>query len=894
MNVFHKVTLQSLKKNRTRTIVTIIGIMLSAAMICAVTTFVSSMHNYALEYAIYNQGDWHGAVYDATLEDYQKIKNDDQVSQAAYGQLMGYAKIHSENTYKPYMYVIGGQPGSFFETMPVHLISGRLPENGSELLIPAHLAENGGLDYRVGDRVTLELGQRLLDGFPLNQRNPCYVYDWTIQDEILNDEQIQLQQTRLFTVVGVYERPGFEEHTAPGYTALTVADATVSDTTLFDVYFKMKTPGQVYDYLKTFELESTWNSEVLLYSGISRYSSFSAMLANLAVIVIVLIMFGSVSLIYNAFAISVSERTRQFGLLSSVGATKKQLKKMVLFEALAVSAVGIPLGIGVGIGGIGVTLLLIGNRFSSVMDGFEQPMRICVSWQAVVIAAIVALVTVLISAWIPSIRATRVSAVEAIRQNVDIKNLKPAKTSRLTYRLFGLPGVLASKHYSRSRKKYRTTVISLFMSIVLFVSASAFTNYLMEAALGSRGTEQYDLWYGADVEHMEGKTPDQLLELLGREANVTAIAYANASFFEGSLDRQKATDEFLKGQDLRQSVPINGYIYFVNDEAFMQLLDQYKLSRQRFMDSKAPLAVAVDNNALFDTAREKYVEMDVLRGDEAVITAYAQKEYPGYSPFGEREDGDGNRFLQYINNEDSTDILTIPYEEATVSYTLQAGKTITQTPFYLTASTPVHVKLIYPISMLTVVLPEQAQKDFCYYRFAMQSDNHGATYENLKQSLRENGLNVNSLTNYAETVEMSRNLLTIVQVFAYGFTVLISLIAAANVFNTISTNIGLRRREFAMLKSVGMCQRDFNKMMNYECLLYGSRSLLLGLPVAAGVSWLIYRAISDGYETAFRLPWGALAIAVVSVFLMVSVTMLYAMGKIKKDNPIDALKNENL
>ena len=130
--------------------------------------------------------------------------------------------------------------------------------------------------------------------------------------------------------------------------------------------------------------------------------------------------------------------------------------------------------------------------------------------------------------------------------------------------------------------------------------------------------------------------------------------------------------------------------------------------------------------------------------------------------------------------------------------------------------------------------------------------------------------------------------------FSYGFIVLISLIAAANVFNTISTNISLRRREFAMLKSVGMTQKGFNKMMNFECLLYGSHALLFGLPVSCGVTYLIYLAIMEGFETTFHLPWTAIGIAVLSVFLVVGATMMYSMSKVKKDNPIDALKNENL
>ena len=97
-----------------------------------------------------------------------------------------------------------------------------------------------------------------------------------------------------------------------------------------------------------------------------------------------------------------------------------------------------------------------------------------------------------------------------------------------------------------------------------------------------------------------------------------------------------------------------------------------------------------------------------------------------------------------------------------------------------------------------------------------------------------------------------------------------------------------------MLKSVGMTQKGFRRMMNCECLLYGSKALLLGLPVSCGITYLIYRAVTTAYETSFHLPWAALGIAVLSVFLVVFATMMYSMSKVKKDNPIDALKNENL
>ena len=145
-----------------------------------------------------------------------------------------------------------------------------------------------------------------------------------------------------------------------------------------------------------------------------------------------------------------------------------------------------------------------------------------------------------------------------------------------------------------------------------------------------------------------------------------------------------------------------------------------------------------------------------------------------------------------------------------------------------------------------------------------------------------------------EQEEMERNFVVIVNVFSYGFIILISLIAAANVFNTISTNVSLRRRDFAMLRSVGMTRRGMNRMMNYECLLYGAKALIYGLPPSLIITFIIYRIIQDTVVTGFVLPWLQIAIAVISVFAVVGASMLYAMRKIKKDNPIDALKDENI
>ena len=854
MSVFQKVTLESLKKNRVRTIVTIIGIILSASMICAVTTFASSIQNYMYQKAVYDNGKWHGTMHNTTYSTYEDIWCTGDIQEATYMQQLGYAYLENcTNKYKPYLYVLGGSDETQ-EMLSIIVTEGSYPTASDEILIPNHLAENGGIQYKLGDVLTLELGNRVSDGFVLNQEN---AYDETVQ------ENLEVRETRTYKVVGFYDRFPYyiEGYSSPGYTAITVADKNPSVDYNYDIYFMMEKAREVFDFIEEHEYVATTNGQALMYLGVSRYSGFSTMLTGLCAIVIGLIMFGSVSLIYNAFSISVSERTKQFGLLSSVGATKKQLKKMVLFEAFVVGMLGVPIGVIAGIVGIGVTLIFVGNKFMAL--GMPFGMSVSVSPVSVVAAVVISFITVLISAWIPSKRATKVSAVEAIRQTSDIQvKRKEVKTSKLTYKMFGLPGMIASKHYKRNKKKYRTTVMSLFMSIVLFVSASAFTEYLMESVSGGFGSDGYDLWYAEDESNFGEMSVEDVFHILKSDSNITEATYAHTRFLNGSISKEYIKDEsesVFEYENEDGTVDVYGYMYFIPDAEYVKLLKEYHLNQDKFMDKKDPLAIVIDGNVQFNRESGKYESTKLYESDEI---EFCMEEMPD-------ETG------EYIE------------------YTVKSGKVIYDYPYYI-SNQGAHFTLVYPISMYESVLPEALHLESKYFRFCMISDNHTESFENIESLLIDHGLSASSLVDYAEAMEESRSVVTIIQVFAYGFIVLISLIAAANVFNTISTNIHLRRREFAMLKSVGMEQRGFNRMMNFECLLYGSKSLIFGIPVSCGITFLIYLAISEGYETEFHLPWKGIGIATCSVFLVVIVTMMYSMNKIRKDNPIDALKNENL
>lgn len=961
MNVFHKITLKALAINRTRTIVTIIGIILSVSMITAVTTLISSLQNFMLRNAIYAEGDWHGGFYDIDRKTVEKIRDDEKIRSVAVAENIGYADIGSSNEYKPYLFVMGADD-LFLERMPIHLVSGRLPGSPEEIILPSHLASNGNVTFKAGDVIRLEIGDRYFQGVKLMQYN-SYIHPDDLKESAGNDsdtyidgadetsrgrantngadgadmtdgdgtdtigidgadttgedetgsigrdgadttgengsdaagadgaesgtapgskgEELVIRETREYTVVGFYERPNFEDYSAPGYTAITKIspDDAINS---FAVYFKMNNPKETFNYMDNFETAKTVNNDVLRFSGVSKYDNFYTVLYSLAAILIGLIMFGSVSLIYNAFAISVSERTRQFGMLASVGATKKQTRRMVLFEALVVSSIGIPLGILSGILGIGVTINFVGDKFPVFYGAQSLSMDLHVTLASIIVACVVALITVLISAWIPSRRATKVSAIDAIRLSRDIR-VKPreVKTSSLIYRLFGLEGMIAAKHFKRSKKKYRATVVSLFLSTVLFISTSSFCAYLTDAVTSNFQNSDYDIACYYRPANAEDLNPENLKAIhdgiLSASDSIVSSSYVMMNTTSINIPVNLLSDDYVKYYNMPGDVTevgIHTMIYGIGDDVYLQYLKRNRFNEETYMDKNNPRGLGEAIISRFDPSLQKFVRIPVLKNTSVTLN-YEDYDYKKLNGLTTEEwqavleNGDDNKYK-----------INMPLELDIIETDLVVG---------LNDAIRSGIKIMYPMS----VYMEMFKSVSCDFYF--QAKNITRAFSQIENYLAENYPDSTEfvLINEYEMNESDRNMVTIIKVFSYGFIILISLIALANVFNTISTNIMLRRREFAMLKSVGMTRKGFKKMMNFECVLYGIKSLMWGIPAAFFVTWLIYRSISGGYDTAFYLPWASVAIAIGSVFAVVFATMVYSMRKINRDNPIDALKNDN-
>lgn len=901
MNVFQKYTRKSLAKNRTRTLVTVIGIVLSMALFTAVTEGAFSGLQFLIRAEEDNNGAFHAAVSDLTDGELQSLQNEQEIDRLDVWQEVGWAEIESNASGSmPYLIVMDTRNQT--DLAAVHLVEGRMPENETELLFPEHLNHYRDAAVQVGDELTLTVGLRTVDGERAKLRDP---YAWE-SEELADPKEIT------YTVVGIYGRLAkeIEPYECPGYLALTLGGGRGSSLALFTV----KHPARAFDFLPTLQNfgGSVQPHQYLLafYGGVR--GNLSQVLYGLATILVLLIAFGSVSLIYNSFSISVSERTKQIGILKSVGATRKQIRGSVLYEALLLCAISIPIGLALGCVGIGLTLYLLRDGFKMLVEnGSRVQMRLVLSAPALGISVAVCLLTTLISAWIPAVRAVRVSPMQAIRQSEDVKlSRRDVRSSKLTQKLFGFPGTMAAKNFRRNRKRYRSTVISLFLSVVLFIAASSFCAYLTDAVndVAVDGTVEADLMYYAGESVTPVEAEQRLSLMMNVEHVLSGVYYAATggpmcypaeavSTVSKNSERAYVHDGVLEHETL---------LVFLQDAEFTKLCEENGLNAADYFHGDAPLALVKNHvvSRYYTEEGARWEEYELVRPDSLPLTVTLETTRYTLDGGWQLMDNDGEHYVYYPEDYleeywstqqngdrlDSSKAKILTKDEAVSEQYFTAGALLNKAPDFLSGDT--RPALIYPYSLRTSVLP--ADKDDCYDTYLFMTDDHAAAFAAMQQTLKSANLSTDQLYDHAETSQSERMLVTIVDVFSYGFIILISLIAAANVFNTVSTSISLRRRELAMLESIGLGRKDFYRMMNYECLIYGGKALLWGLPAAGLVTYGIYRVVGGAISRGFYVPWYSVVIAVGSVFLVVFATMLYAAEKIRKQNPIDALKLETL
>ena len=612
------------------------------------------------------------------------------------------------------------------------------------------------------------------------------------------------------------------------------------------------------------------NYDVLRIMGISDRPAdrvFMVFLYSFGGIVLGIIMTGSVFLIYNSFSISLNERIREIGVLASVGATAKQLRNSVLFEGLCIGAVGIPMGILAGLGGVWAVLSVVSGNFGAILyDGVSLTMK--VSAPAVAGAAAVSLITILISAWLPAKKAVSLPVMECIRQTNEIKLESQAmEIPRRRQRIYGLEGTLALKNFKRNKKRCRSIVLSLVLSIVLFVSSNALIKSMQQSAEGFKTVSDYDIGFG--TREMED---EELLRLYGRLKAVSGIEESSCRAvipFSCKVSADELTDAYWEaagGRSPEEIQEISLEVHFFEDAFYQKILEKLGLSVQEYTGQDGNLAaVAKINDDGGDVEGAKDLA-DMFRNTSVNLLAAPQMTDGTAGP----EQNLNITAVEFVPP-DIPPFADGAAEQEVLPYTFE---------------------ILAPWSMKETLVPSGLPTELKVKGLCFKAEKPSRVVSEMREIITEEGTSsAYTLLNSAEAFEQFQNYMFIAGVFSCIFIGLISLIAAANVFNTISTNIKLRRRELAMLRSVGMSDRDFNKMMRFECAFYGVRALAAGIPLSLLASMLIVKAMSAD-DTRFLIPWGSMGISVLSVFLVIFVTMMYAVSKIRKENIIDALRDE--
>lgn len=849
MSILNRLTIKNLRLNKKRTIVTIIGIILSTALMVGIGLLFSSFQDLMIRDTIGYNGKYEANYGDVDLDKLNDIKDKDFTY--FYEKPIGFSKIESSNEYKPYMYITSVNKEYFDE---LKLIEGSFPKNENEAVISNHVITNGGLNYKVGDIVTFKYGKRNIEG------NGTLANSEFVDGEFLTNEG-----THTYKIVGIVERSNFENYSACGYTAFTLDvnndKGSVNLYVMFNKDKKIIKQSEELAKRLNYDNDINYNSTLLALYGESTYGNVMTTMVSMMMIMLALVSIGCIIVIYNSFAISVMERKKEFGLLSSIGATKRQLSHMVFFEAVFVGVIGIILGILGAYIGIGCVVLVINNLIG---DMLEYKLYLVTNPLFIIIPVIFMIIVIGASAFIPSRRASKVSPIEAIRQNDDIKiNKKKIRTSKLVLKLFGIEGEIALKNIKRNKKKYRVTIVSLFISIVLFISFSSYMNYTLNTASSVMGEVPYDyqISYFGDDPNNDKEALDKINEIVKSSDVKEYVSYSVSNL--SIIGNYTYSDEYL---DFYKSAYGDDGIKALNNLKY-QYISILVLDDNSY--NKYKKLIGIDNDSV--------ILLNKFKG-----VSYGNNKRVNYNiPV----INNGNINIKICNFDNDEDVDTTKYCNKNIDNIFVTNKSfdlIEEFSYMDDFKLIVNKKLYDSIS----------DSSTHYTQFNIISDNTN-NIDKLTKDLDKYS-NVN-YTNIKETMKQANNLILVVKILMYGFISLVTLIGVTSVFNTISTSMALRKREFAVLRSIGLTNRGFNKILFFESLFFGMKSLIFAIPVSIGITVLIHYALADMVSiSTIIIPWKYIIISIVSVFVIVLLTMMYSTSKIKKHNIIEQIREENI
>lgn len=885
MKLLNKLTLKNLRLNKVRTIVTIVGIMLSAALI----TVVSGMALSGRQTMIDGQKTWSGN-YDVALDiidtaKIDKIRQNRNVENAFYKERLGYARTKNADGEICDYSVLAMSENTYGNCFKIDLIKGKFPTNSGEAVVTKSFKTQDGKNVKVGDKITLDVG--VLTDKDGNVPDEEGIHNLLQKD--FNKCSIIDTVKRTYTVTGIIERPKTGELYDPSNFSMiyTVSDEKAPveaiKTKHMNKLYIAYTPQSEGDYLqntadilgfKADDMSNVISDEISpedqQTSGINGYSFNTTLLAmkgyggsegtnvmifSLAVIIIIIVMLASVFVIRNSFAISITEKTSMYGMLASVGATKRQIRRNVLFEGFILGLIGIPLGIllGLGVNAILITILnsVLGDVLSGAKFVFVTPTI------PIICAIVLSAVTIFCSSFFIALRASRIPPLVAIRGNKDIKvkNNKPYRTSKLTKKLFGVGGEIASKSLKRSRKKYRTTVISIVVSVAMFIAVSAFMDYGMTFTDHYYGNTDYS-YMVSGIDANQAQTIEKMPEIENYLTVGLQYGYVSAD-----VPVNECGENFLyDNADGTKSFSVE-FLEFEHD-TFVQICRELKLDYNK-----------VKGGVLVYSEVTPY-NMENMEG-----TGEPMKLFGKTAP---------TKFIVYGNDDNGNEL---------IAGKLKVSSVFDEIP--KSADSVIGEGTIFGQGLIIGeqgVISPQLGEHGCYITLYANTSDHTSLTSRI-ESMSGTGDSESYISIYdsEEIVRQFNAVMLIVGIFVYGFIGVISLIGLTNIFNTISTNMQLRSKEFASLKSIGMTKKEFNRMIRLESLMYGIKSLIIGIPLGVLGVFAIFSAFSNGnVPMSFVFPWKAILISIAAVIIVVWLIMKYSISKVNKQNIIETIRNDNI
>ena len=912
-----------MKQNRVRTIVIIISVMLTTALLTAVTTFCSSIRNYMWDTYTYQSGTAHVIIEQATDETCQLIRPDDRIETLMTVSSVGYHKLEGTQGAVPYL-CLAAADEPFLDEFSSHLLEGRMPQNEEEIVVPRNLIRQEGEAFGIGSQVELTLGIRKdAESGALNWSNNRCDYDPETGEVDQGQEiwqPLEPEQTVRATVVGVYKQDQFFDAEEAAFTVLTGGSAGATETAVHNLYIRLLNPTENLDGFTSFcrnvgktgnEGRIHINYEILRMENVVAYGRMSGtslilyesvQLAMLAGFLMSIIAVASMILICSAFQISVSERTRLLGMIVSVGASGRQLRRMVWLEALIVAAIGIPAGILLGIAGMGTTLNLLGYRFQELLGGYEA-IRISVELWAILLAAVVSFAAVLVSAWIPSRRASRVTVMEAMRPEdgrrmrgyagrnrihwnpVSRRFLrKSAHGNRFGGRSFGPERAIAAKFYRRDRKKYRLTVLSLSLCVMMIITISGFNGYLTEVSSVYQEAN-YDLYTTVPY----GKAEEFLKEI--RELNSVEKVTAEWKKTETvCMEEEKVTEDFAK------SVSSRLIRVYLDEETYEEILVQNRLESVRLAaEAENPAGIAVNRRDVIqhepvgtDKVRRTVVSQKFLKEDVTELFIRGEWEVNPFYGYAYRD--------EVVQNPDGAVVVRRTYQTKTGEAVGTMDQEVTSVPIAaMIEEIPPGVdgssndlKVIYPLSSCSWI--DEKSNVTLYFR----TEEPTRMIRDVCALLEEHGILFDEhdfISPYANPAGVEE-LIWITQLFAWSFLALICLMAAINGFNMITANLLLRKRDFAMLTSFGMDPGQIRRLIAWECASCGIRAQLAGIAAGFGILGLFHWKVSSFFLSSGLVSPVVLVLTAAGMLLVVGGAMKYTEWNLKKMDGIEILRRD--